>query len=397
MVLPKDINSYLTRRYHNVGSPGSFTSASKLHQTIKQEGRYHIPLKRIEEWAQSQDLLSLHKQVRQRQPKYRRVISPGIGHLHDADLLVLNGKRFTEANKGIGYILIVIDTFSRYCWAEPVRTKGLNDVAGAFEKIFKAISDGEHGEHKIPRFVRMDRGTEFTNAEVRRVFRERKIRYYYTNSETKANFAERVIKSYKNRLFRYFQYSRSYSYLDALPLITASYNRTPHTSIGMSPEQVNSENEEKTWDYQYVTNAGGYMKAFKKALSSAKHAKRKSVFKYKTGQKVRVAYFRRKNFDRSYDQQFTAEVYTVRKRMVTDGVPVYYLKNYAGENVDGTFYSSEITPVKFDPDALFKIDKVLKSRVKDGVEEKYVQYEGWPSTYNEWIAASRVKNLKKRK
>ena len=110
-----------------------------------------------------------------------------------------------------------------------------------------------------------------------------------------------------------------------------------------------------------------------------------------------MAYFARKPFHRAYDEQFTGEVFTVRARKIIDGVTVYYLKDYGGENVDGHFYASELTSVRYDPKALFKIEKVLKTRVRQGVRESLVKYQSWPDKYNEWIATSSIKDLDKKK
>ena len=68
MVVPKNVDAYLSRRYYDAKSAGSFTSAAKLYEVLKREGRYTISLKRIRQWAEGQDLLSLHKAVRERQP-----------------------------------------------------------------------------------------------------------------------------------------------------------------------------------------------------------------------------------------------------------------------------------------------------------------------------------------
>ena len=394
MVLPRDIDAYLTRRFYNTKSPGSFTSPSKLHAVIKREGRYDISLNRINDWAKSQDIVSLHKQARQKPTRYRRVIAPGINHLWDCDLLVLNGERFTKANDGFAYILVTIDVFSRYCRAEPLKSKGGKHMSDGFRKIFTAAEAGD----ALPRFLRSDRGTEFTNTMVTSLIHERGVRLIYTNTETKANYAEAMIKGLKKRLFQFFQLSNSYAYIEEFQDIVSSYNRTIHSSIGVSPWQVNESNEQSIWDYQYVTrNTSGLAAAFKKAVTSARNRKR-SVYKFAIGDKVRASYHKQKNFSRSYDEQFTGEVFTVRARKFSDGVAVYYLTDYGGERVSGPFYSNELVAVRFDPDAFFKIEKVIKTRVgADGSSESLVKYQSWPSKYNQWLPSDRIKSLRKRK
>ena len=390
MVLPRDIDAYLTRRFYNPSAPGSFTSTKKLHSVIKKEGRYSISLRRINEWAQGEDTLTLHKSVKQKQSKYRRIIAPGLHHMWDCDLLVLTGDRFKKANDGYAYILVTVDVFSRFCRAVAVKTKGARHMVEAFNEIFESTET-------LPRFTRQDRGVEFTAKPVVNLLREKGIEMIYPNTETKANYAEILIKSLKKRLFQFFQHSNSYTYIDTLQDIVDSYNRTVHSSIGTAPSQVNADNEQEIWDYQYIAlNRNDLTRLFKKAISSARKRKR-LTYKFAVGDKVRIAYYRTKQFTRSYDEQFTGEVFTVRARKFSDGVAVYYLNDYDNEVVDGPFYTSELTPVKFDPDAFFKIEKVLKTRVRQGVKESLVKYQSWPSKYNQWLPTSSIKTLKRRR
>lgn len=391
MVLPKDIDTYLSSRFYNHRKAGGFTSAAKLHSVIKSEGRYNISLSRIEDWAQGQDILTLHKAAREKPQKYRRVIAPGMNHLWDSDLLVMTGERFRNANNGYGYILVTIDVFSRYCRAIEVKTKGGKDVSGGFEEIFSHLEQDE-----APRFIRSDHGTEFTNSTVKDFMKNAGVKQILANTETKANYAEAMIKGLKKRLFQYFQHTGSYSYTAELQGIVKSYNHTIHSSIGVSPVEVTEANEQQIWDYQYVTQQSSkdLVRAFKRAVAK-QGTGIKSRYKFTLGQSVRASYHRKKIFNRSYDEQFTGEVFTVRDRKISDGVAIYYLKDYQGEPVDGPFYAHELTAVRFDPDAFFKVEKVIKTRLNpEGLEESLVKYQSWPSKYNQWILTSSIKALR---
>ena len=310
---------------------------------------------------------------------------PGPGHLWDTDLLVLDGHRFASNNSGHKYIVLTIDVFSRFCRAEAIKNKGSKEMVRAFEAIFDRTE-------KLPRFCRSDRGTEYSNRELQALFKEKNVKHYFTNTDTKANYSERLVKTIKRRLFQFFQRNNSYSYENELQDIIRSYNRTYHQSIGRAPEEVTSEDTQQVWDYQYVQHSPNYRRSLKEALKGSSNAKSHSNFKYNIGQTVRVAYFKRKPFDRSYDELFSGEIFTIRKRAVIENIPVYRLTDCHGDDVKG-----EITPVRFDPNALFKIEKVIKKRVVDGVNQSYVQYQSWPKSYNEWIPTSSIVGLKKKK
>ena len=59
---------------------------------------------------------------------------------------------FSSFNKGFKYILIVIDVFSKYAWAVPIKDKSAASVIKAFEKI---IGD------RIPKQLWADEGKKF--------------------------------------------------------------------------------------------------------------------------------------------------------------------------------------------------------------------------------------------
>ena len=67
--------------------------------------------------------------------KKRKIITRGIDDLWAADLLIM--KQYSRQNKGYKYILNVIDTFSKYMFLEPLKTKTGKEVADAFKKIIK--------------------------------------------------------------------------------------------------------------------------------------------------------------------------------------------------------------------------------------------------------------------
>lgn len=388
MVLSGNIKSYLTKRFYNPKLPGSFTSVSKLYQVIKKEGKRKISLKQIQEWAKGQDILTLHKTVNEKQPAYRRIVTPGLNHFWDCDLLVLTGERFSKVNSGNSYILITVDNFSRFCRARALKNKGSLEMKKAFTDIFQNTST-------LPKFIRTDKGVEFSNAAVQQLFRDNGVKHYFANTETKANYSEILIKNIKKRLFQFFQKTNSYSYQEDLQSIVTSYNNTIHSSINMAPAEVNEDNQQKVWDYQYVTNSSAYKTSLKRAIkSSTPKGRRRQVFKHEVGDTVRVSRFRRKPFDRAYDEQFSGEVFTVRQRRLEEGIPIYYLNDFGKDQVKGHFYQGEITGVIYDPKALFKIEKVLKNRVRNGVKESLVKYQSWPDRYNEWIESRNLVDLR---
>src|SRR5215469_8193575 len=71
----------------------------------------------------------LHKPVRIHFKK-RTIITKGIDDLWAADLIDM--KKYSEENNGYSYMINVIDTFSKFAWALPIKTKDGVTVSKAF-------------------------------------------------------------------------------------------------------------------------------------------------------------------------------------------------------------------------------------------------------------------------
>ena len=71
------------------------------------------------DWAQ-QLAEELHKPITRKFTK-RRVFVKGVDEIWAADLVEMG--RFSDWNKGIKYLLMVIDVFSKFGWIEPLKNK----------------------------------------------------------------------------------------------------------------------------------------------------------------------------------------------------------------------------------------------------------------------------------
>ncbi len=52
----------------------------------------------------------------------------------------------------------------------------------------------------------------------------------------------------------------------------------------------------------------------------------------------------------------------MKSRFFRQDIPVYRLRDWEGEDVDGTFYQSELQGVSVDENTAFKIETVLKKK-----------------------------------
>ena len=65
----------------------------------------------------------------------RKVYVNGIDKILPADLVEMQA--FSKSNRGVRYLLTVIDVFSKYGWMLPLKDKNGKSVADVFNEIFK--------------------------------------------------------------------------------------------------------------------------------------------------------------------------------------------------------------------------------------------------------------------
>ena len=83
---------------------------------------------------QQQVIEELHKPAR-RNYRRRKFIVRGLDETWQADLVEM--QPYSRENNGYKYMLTVIDVFSKYAWAVPVKQKTGSDVTVAMESILQ--------------------------------------------------------------------------------------------------------------------------------------------------------------------------------------------------------------------------------------------------------------------
>lgn len=355
---------YLETNYFKPEHPSAFGGPSKVQQILKKDGGYDVTYEQVRNWLQNQDAYSLHKPVRYKF-KRNRVISQGIDYLWDMDLADVTN--ITDHNNGIKFLLILIDVFSKHLWVEPLKDKKHDTIIAALKAVFNKTN-------RRPIMLRSDRGSEFVNRWVSRFLKLENIKHYTTRNETKANFAERVIRTLKAKMYRYFTHYETYTYDNILQDLVSNYNHSPHSTLnGLSPNDINKENEAQIWKNMYVDS----LKPSKQGLKSKR-------YRFTTGDKVRISYLKYP-FQRDYQHKYSEEVFKINKRFKREGIPLYTLVDYDNDPIDGTFYENELQKVNKNMNDAWKIEKVLKRRIRNRKTELFVKWRGWPKKFNSWI------------
>ena len=106
-------------------------------------------------------------------------------------------------------------------------------------------------------------------------------------------------------------------------------------------------------------------------------------WRYKVGQTVRIKQSKRV-FKKGYESSWTEEVFTVAKLFPSDP-PTYILKDLAGELIKGKFYEQEIQPIDHNPEDVYIVERILKTRRRRGKTEYFVKWRNYPEKFNSWV------------
>jgi hypothetical protein len=359
--------NYLKQIYFNPSHPAAFSGIDKISKFLSERGKYHFTREEIKKWLQSQEVHSTNLL-----PKYftkrRKVIVPYIDYMWDVDTASLQD--YAKENEGFGYFMLAIDIFSRFVWCVAIKTPSGNQVKKAFTSIFHS--------KRLPERVRTDKGSEYTNREVEKYFKENDIIHFVTQNEVKANFAERAIQSIKGKIMRYMRAKQTRVWFNQLENIVKSYNKTYHRSIKQSPISVTKEDENKIWNILYPMS--------KVSLPKVLH------YRFNVGDIVRISKLR-VPFQRYYNEHWTNELFIIKERDFQQYIPVYHLTDYAKENIEGIFYENELQKVIVDENTKYNIEKVIKERMNNGRKEVLVRWVGWPKKFDSWIPSKDIKSF----
>ncbi len=175
----------------------------------------------------------LHRPIRRNFVR-RRTVSLFRDDLWQGDLVEMWPDFDPKANNGYRYILMVIDTFTRYGFARPLLNKSGLLVSQEFEKIIEE-------NRAAPKFLHTDRGKEFYCKPFQGIVKKYSISHYSTFSDKKAAICERWNRTMKERMARKQTELNTEVWIDMLPTLLAEYNNSTHSTIGISPIKARLE------------------------------------------------------------------------------------------------------------------------------------------------------------
>ena len=206
-------------------------------------------------------------------------------------------------NQGYRYIFIVIDNFSKYLFAIPLKNKYSQTITNEFSNILTKSK-------RKPLKIESDRGTEFYNSIFQNFLKSKSIHHYSRYTDKGPSIAERVIRTIRNLLKKPVFEKGNANWISELPSVVKKYNNTIHHSIKMTPIQASKKSNEKL------------------VYSNLQDRRVKRQAKFKLGDLVRTADIKRV-FSKGDSTNYSYKLYTITE-VIHDTIPSYRI-NYLPE------------------------------------------------------------------
>ena len=270
---------------------------------------------------QDEDPLAKELHHPYRKPKeYLKVQVHYKDHTHASDIVVMPNK----SKEGFKYILVVIDLFTRYGWAIPIKDKKQETLVEAFEYCWDKYK-------RVPEYIWFDKEAGITSKYFKSFLDKKDIILYHTQNEGKSVFAERFILTLKNIMWKHFTAVGNQKWSnDLLQAIVKKYNNKIHRSIKVTPLEA-SDNPELVKDVNNINNH--------------KNDSLPNKIKFKVGDHVRIFKYK-KHFDKGFVSKWTGEIFIIKNVLNTKPI-TYRIIDQSGEDIIGRFYDNELQRTSF--------------------------------------------------
>ena len=312
--------------YHDSSKPYSYASRKRVHAAFPPPPPHHggggAVKKHKGQIDQTLHMSEVYTKFRQykRPRQYLPVYVHERREQFQMDIIYMTGR--PARNKGYKFVLSVIDCYTKFAWCFPLQRISGKAVVTSLRQLFS-------NPDNIPRKVHTDRGVEFKAKIVQEFMKSMKILHTFSYSVRKACIAERFNQTIEGLVARELAGRRipDDKWLSVLKRCLVKYNYVnKHSTIKMTPAEA-----------ELVKNQAALKKTY-----DAKYSKiKRKPAKFKVGNYVRL-FVNKGKFGRSYQQDFTNEVFIVDKVFTNMPRARYQLKDLAGIEILGNAIDEEL-------------------------------------------------------
>ena len=136
---------------------------------------------------------NIHKPIIRKFEK-RKVHSSFVDNIWGFELADM--KLISKFNKGLKFLLGVIDVYSKHVWVTPLKDKESTTITNAFQTNFNE-------SNRKPNEIWIEKGIKFCNRSMKSFLQNNDIERYSTRNEGKSDMLERFIRTLKNKIYKY--------------------------------------------------------------------------------------------------------------------------------------------------------------------------------------------------
>jgi hypothetical protein len=171
-------------------------------------------------------------------------VSPEPRHQYAVD--IADFQKIADEKDNYKYLLLCIDTFTKYGYGVPMRSKDANEVTLAMKEIFKKMG--------VCKPIFSDDEGAMSSRQFKQLLTENNVKHLVTLSH--ASHAEKLVQRIKNMLMIRIQgMNQSVSWVRLLSFVFDKYNDTKHETIGMTPKQATMKKNEIEVLFNIATKA----------------------------------------------------------------------------------------------------------------------------------------------
>jgi hypothetical protein len=204
------------------------------------------------------------------------------------DLLDVEPKKAgRKLNKGVRFLLLYIDVFSRKMWGYGLKTKNKNDILKYSKKVLLPVR---------PHNITFDREAGLRTANMRAFLKHHDIRLWHPERKQPNKFKgatsiiERANRTIRGLITKWKVTYDDKAWIDKLPALLANYNNTVHGAF------KNKKTPNDVWE-----------------SNSSEEPSVRKVDTYVPGTRVRVRQTR-KRFEKGSNPSWSQDIYTVDRK-----------------------------------------------------------------------------------
>jgi len=193
----------------------------------------------------------------------------------------------------------------------------------------------------------------------------------------KCAVVERAHRTLRNKFYRYFIYKKTYRFVNVLQQFVKAHNNTVHTAHGMALAAVTDKR----------------VLEILSRMNDRRSRVRVGKVKFNVRQHVRISKEKIK-FAKGSEQNYAEEIFRIVRVIRRTHRPVYELEDLNGTLIEEQYYGEELTTVRVTKRSVYKIDKLVDKRYRNGILEYLIHWKGYRRDFNSWVPAASVQNIR---